>query len=98
MTRTQNTVDWFLQRIGRFTSTSLHSVINVRNSLYFHNTNIKIIHSQCKNSMVPTPHTDITFDDNSESNNIDDDVDNLYQTVIRDTTIDKSNRNLPTRP
>ena len=65
MTKIQRTSDWFLQRIGRFTSTSRPSIINMQNIVYFHNTNIKLIRSQCKNMMVITPYTDITFEDDS---------------------------------
>ena len=37
--------------------------------------------------MVLTSYTDVTFDNKSESNNFDDDVGNLYQTVTKDPTI-----------
>ena len=45
MTMEQRTPDWFLSRIGRFTSTTLHCLINVRNAIYFNCTFSKILHS-----------------------------------------------------
>ena len=62
MTSTQITVDWFLMRICWFASTTLHVILNIRNTIYLHEHNIKLIHAACKNIVMVCPIADITLD------------------------------------
>ena len=62
MTQKQRTVDWFLMRMFRFTSTTLHVILNVRKAIYLDELPIQLIHTACKNIAMITPSKDINLD------------------------------------
>ena len=54
LTEKQRTTDWFLMRMFRFTSTTLHVVLNVNEAIYLHERNIKVCHQEYLSSLQLT--------------------------------------------
>lgn len=44
----------------RFTSTTFHSIINIRNSIFIHTIELKLLHCNCKHFAKLYPSVDIT--------------------------------------
>ena len=89
----QRTVDWFMPRIGRFTSTTLHTVINVCDSIYFDDPYMKLLHVCCKNTVMISPMKDVTLA-NYESC-VDKDIDNLHLNPESVYTVTTNNKTDP---
>ena len=71
MTSKQRTVDWFLMRMFRFTSTTLHVILNVRNAIYLNEHCIQLLHTSCKNIVMITALKDITLDNSLTEPDVD---------------------------
>ena len=65
MTKLQRTQDWFLCRMFRFTSTTFHSIINIRKCVFIDTVPFQVLHTQCKNIVQLYPTVDITTENAS---------------------------------
>ena len=74
----------------RFTSTTLHVILNVRKAIYLHKLPIQLIHATCKNIAMITPLTDITFDNSLTESDID--VGDLRRQIEKSDTLVSRNK------
>lgn len=62
MSRKQGSQDWRSARQWRFTSTSFHTVVNVREAEYINTTILRELHSEIKSIVQLEPKTSVTYD------------------------------------
>ena len=75
LTEKQRTTDWFLMRMFRFTSTTLHVVLNVNEAIYLHERDMKVCHQEYLSSLQLTPNKKVTLNNSLYLN--DEDVGDL---------------------
>ena len=71
MVRGQGGPDWMAARTWRFSSTSFHIIVNVRDAEYFNSTQLRELHSNAKDIIQIQPTKTVTFDNVAE---LDDDT------------------------
>ena len=73
LTEKQRTTDWFLMRMFRFTSTTLHVIINVNEcSKYLHKYDVKLAHKEFLSSLQLSPNKRVTVGNSLILNDEDD--------------------------
>ena len=66
MTRGQGGPGWMAARPFRFSSTSFHTLVNVRSAQYFNTSQLLELHAEAKSIVQLNPSTDITHDNVTE--------------------------------
>ena len=80
MTQKLHSVNWFLVKIYRFTSTILYIILNVLKSLYLYTTDVRVLHKVSKSILQIHSHTIISLDNSSTTS--DDHVGDLESHIL----------------
>jgi len=62
ITLAQNTPDWFIGRLFRFSSTSFHAVLSVKEAAYLNSSEIRDLHAECLQIVQLSPKSRVTVE------------------------------------